>query len=74
MQLGSSNALETLVLSTSSVPGTIKSITVDWYGTAHELSVSVGGTAYTMTNTDGNIYTGAGASSGEIEISILKGM
>ena len=48
MQLGSSNAGETLQLTTSNIPGTIKSVAVDCWSKngAHTLTISVGGKTY----------------------------
>lgn len=76
MQLGSGNALEQIVFTTTEIPGTIKSISVDCGGDLHKISATVAGTSYiTETNltSAGAIYTntGTGESSGAITISIL---
>lgn len=76
LQLGSGNALESLVLSTSNIPGIIKSVSVVLRGDKHKVSATVNGTPYiSETNmTDGYAtYTNAveGTSSGEIVISVL---
>ena len=72
MQLGSSNAGETLQLTTSNIPGTIKSVAVDCWSKngAHTLTISVGGTSYYSgaTPTSGSTKSGTGTSSGTIDI------
>lgn len=73
MQLGSSNAGETLQLTTSTIPGTIKSVAVDCWSKngAHNLTISVGGTSYYSDATpsaSGNTKSGTGTSSGTIDI------
>ena len=72
MQLGSSNAGETLQLTTSNIPGTIKSVAVDCWSKngAHNLTISVGGTSYYSgaTPSSGNTKSGTGTSSGTIDI------
>ena len=72
MQLGSSNAGETLQLTTSTIPGTIKSVAVDCWSKngAHNLTISVGGTSYYSgaTPSSGNTKSGTGTSSGTIDI------
>ncbi len=72
MQLGSSNAGETLQLTTSNIPGTIKSVAVDCWSKngAHNLTISVGGTSYYSgaTPTSGSTKSGTGTSSGTIDI------
>lgn len=73
MQLGSSNAGETLQLTTSNIPGTIKSVAVDCWSKngAHNLTISVGGTSYysgATPSTSGNTKSGTGTSSGTIDI------
>lgn len=87
IQLGSGNAMETLLITTSNIPGTINSIVIACGGTStsHALSVSVGGTSYTLdpsdlpaativsgTATAVETVTATGASSGEIRIAITN--
>ena len=73
IQLGSSNAGETLNFTTSAIPGTIKSVTVGCWSKNgnHTLSITVGGDSYysgaTPTAT-GNTQSGTGTSSGTISI------
>lgn len=77
MQCGSSNAKESLSFTTSNIPGTIKSISVNCASASakHNLSITVGGTSYyngatpSWSNSSGSIKTGTGTSSGTIEIS-----
>lgn len=88
IQLGSSNALESLELTTSAIPGTIKSVSVvaATAGT-HVLTIDVGGTKYlegeslhtysgnaAATNPDPEdcVETGTGSSSGAITITIAQ--
>ena len=76
IQLGSGNALEQIVFTTSNIPGTIKTIKVTCRGDKHKISATVGGNTYisetNMTN-DHVEYKNAvaGSSSGTINISIL---
>ena len=63
MQMGSSNAGESLVLNTSNIPGTIKSISVlcGSTGSVHSLSITVGGNSYFSGSTpawNGTLKTG----------------
>ena len=88
IQLGSGKSLESLVLTTSAIPGTIKSVSVTaaTAGT-HTLTVDVGGTKYlnasSLTTYSGNataanpdpancVKTGTGSSSGAITITIAS--
>ena len=79
IQMGSKNALENAVFSTSNIPGTIKTVTVDcWsYNGAHNITISVGGNTYldniATPSASGNTKTGTGSSSGEIVISFTDG-
>lgn len=80
MQLGSSNALESISFTTSNIPGIIKSISVDCAskGGNHTLSISVDGTSYfngatpSWSSNSGAVKTGTGNKSGEIEISFTN--
>ena len=88
IQLGSSNALESLSFTTSNVPGTIKSVSVTaaTAGT-HKVTVSVGNSTYlnaadlttysntasaTNPNPSNCVVTGTGSASGTITISIAS--
>ena len=75
LQLGSSNALETIVLNTSNIPGIIKKVIVNSAGTNHKISITVNGIEYlsetTMAASLAN-YSGTGTESGEIIISIMN--
>lgn len=75
LQLGSSNALETIVLNTSNIPGKIKKVIVNAAGTNHQISIRVNGNEYLsetpMTGSLAN-YIGTGTESGEIIISIMN--
>ena len=82
IQLGKNGALENIVFSTSAIPGTIKSVSVDCasYNNAHKVSISVGGETYLAStatpkwsNNTGDIVTAEGSSSGEIVISFTDG-
>lgn len=86
IQLGSNNSMESLEFKTSSIPGTIKSVTVvAATAGSHVLTIDVGGTKYfdgeslqsysgtaSATNPDpaNCIKTGTGSSSGAITITI----
>ena len=86
IQLGSNNSMESIVFTTSAIPGTIKSVSVV-VATAgsHELTIDVGGTKYLegealtlysgtagAANPDSTdcVETGTGSSSGAITITI----
>ena len=73
MQVGSSNAGETLRFTTSNIPGTIKSVAVDCWSKDgnHTLAISVGGNSYysgATPSASGTTKTGTGTSSGTIDI------
>ena len=78
IQLGKNGFVEELTLTTSNIPGTIKSVTVDCasYSAKHNVAISVGGTSYlsstatpSWSNNTGGTKTGTGTSSGTITIS-----
>lgn len=78
IQLGKNGFVEELTLTTSNIPGTIKSVTVDCasYSANHNVAISVGGTSYlsstatpSWSNNAGGTKTGTGTSSGTITIS-----
>lgn len=81
VQLGKNGSSETITLSTSNIPGTIKSVSIlcASYNQEHSVSISVGGTTYLSStktakwqnNTVGT-STGTGSSSGLIEIAFTK--
>lgn len=80
IQLGKNGGVENLTLSTSNIPGTIKSVSVECssYNNAHNVSISVGGVEYlsktaTAKWTTVSAATGTGTSSGEIVISFTDG-
>lgn len=80
IQLGKNGGVENLTLSTSNIPGTIKSVSVECssYNNAHKVSISVGGTTYKSSTstakwTTVSAVTGTGTSSGEIVISFTDG-
>lgn len=73
LQLGSSNAGETLNFTTSNIPGTIKSVTVGCWSKNgnHTLSITVGGTSYysgATPSATGQTKSGSGTSTGTISI------
>lgn len=82
LQIGSRNTVENLEFSTSDIPGTIVSVTVDCasYNGAHNVAITVGGDTYLSqtatpawsSNTGGEM-SGTGTSSGEIVISFTDG-
>ena len=80
IQLGKNGGVENLTLSTSNIPGTIKSVSVECssYQGKHNVSITVGGTTY-LSSTATAIWTtvstasGTGSSSGEIVISFTDG-
>lgn len=83
IQLGKNGGVEGMVLSTSNIPGTIKSVTVVCasYNNAHTVAIEVGGVSYfsgntpKWTGTDGYVgpVEGTGSSSGEIVITFASG-
>lgn len=80
IQLGKNGGVENITFSTSAIPGTIKSVSVECasYSGAHNVSISVGGNEYlastsTSSWTTVNAKTGTGTSSGEITISFTDG-
>ena len=84
IQIGSGNAYHSLTLSTSEIPGTIKSVSVECSSASakHKLTVTVGSTKYidaqatasgAPTTTDDYTQTGTGTSSGTITISFTPG-
>lgn len=83
IQLGKNGGVEGVVLSTSNIPGTIKSVTVVCasYNNAHTVAIEVGGVSYfsgntpKWTGTDGYVgpVEGTGTSSGEIVITFASG-
>lgn len=77
MQLGSNNALESIVFTTSNMSSKkIKKIIVDAYcngGTTHKISATVGSTSYiaeTNLTSSGTEYTGTGDTKGNITINL----
>ena len=80
IQLGKNGGVENLVLTTSAIPGTIKSVSVECssYQGKHNVSISVGGTTYlastaTASWTTVSAKTGTGSSSGGISINFTDG-
>ena len=80
IQLGKNGGVENLTLTTSAIPGTIKSVSVECssYQGKHNVSITVGGTTYlastaTASWTTVNAKTGTGTSSGTITISFTGG-
>ncbi len=80
IQLGKNGGVENLTLSTSNIPGTIKSVSVECasYQGKHNVSITVGGTTYlsstaTSSWTTVQAKTGTGNSSGTIVISFTGG-
>lgn len=80
IQLGKNGGVENLTLSTSNIPGTIKSVSVECssYNNAHKVSITVGGNTYLASTatakwTTVSASTGTGTSSGEIVISFTGG-
>lgn len=80
IQLGKSGGVENITFTTSNIPGTIKSVSVECssYQGKHNVSISVGGTSYlastaTASWTTVSAKTGTGSSSGEIVISFTGG-
>ena len=80
IQLGKNGGVENLTLSTSNIPGTIKSVSVECssYQGKHNVSITVGSTTYlsstaTASWTTVNAKSGTGTSSGTITISFTGG-
>lgn len=80
IQLGKKGGVENLTLSTSNIPGTIKSVSVECssYNNAHKVSITVGGNTYLASTSTAkwatvSAATGTGTSSGEIVISFTGG-
>lgn len=80
VQLGKNGGVENLTLTTSNIPGTIKSVSVECssYQGKHNISISVGGTTYlsstgTASWTTVDAKSGEGTSSGAITISFTGG-
>ena len=80
IQLGKNGGVENITFSTSNIPGTIKSVSVECssYKGEHKVSITVGGNSYlsstaTSTWTTVSAKTGVGSSSGEIVISFTGG-
>ena len=80
IQLGKNGGVENLTLSTSAIPGTIKSVSVECssYQGKHNVAISVGGTSYlaataTPSWTTVGAKSGTGTSSGEIVIAFTGG-
>ena len=81
IQLGKNGGVENLTLSTSNIPGTIKSVSVDCgsYQGKHNVAISVGNSSYLAStavptwSNGGAVKTGTGTSSGEITVSFTGG-
>ena len=80
IQLGKNGGVENLTLSTSNIPGTIKSVYVECssYNNAHKCSITVGGNTYLSSTSTAKWETvssigGTGSSSGTIQISFTDG-
>lgn len=80
IQLGKNGGVENIVFSTSNIPGTIKSVSIECssYGAGHKVSISVDGTEYLASTTTASgqspsTLTGTGTSSGEIVINVTDG-
>ena len=80
IQLGSKSVVENLTLSTSAIPGTIKSVSVECasYQGKHNVAITVGGNSYlaataTSSWTTVDTKSGTGTSSGAITISFTGG-
>lgn len=80
IQLGKNGGVENITFSTSNIPGTIKSVSIECasYNGAHNVSITVGGVSYlssaaTSSWTTVSAKSGTGASSGEISISFTNG-
>ena len=82
IQVGKNGGVENLTLTTSNIPGTIKSVSVECasYQGKHNVSITVGGNTYlastatpTWSNNSTGTKTGTGTSSGNITISFTGG-
>lgn len=80
IQIGKKDASESLMLTTSGIEGTIKSISVECssYQAKHNVSISVGGVSYvaskaTSSWTTVSAVSGTGTSSGDIQINFTAG-
>lgn len=80
VQLGKNGGVENVQFSTSAIPGTIKSVSVDCssYSGAHKVAITVGGDSYlaataTESWTTKSVKSGTGTSEGEIVISFTNG-
>ena len=80
IQLGKNGGVENLTLTTSNIPGTIKSVYVECssYSAKHNVSITVGGTTYLASTATASWTTvdskgGTGSSSGTITISFTGG-
>ena len=80
IQLGKNGGVENITFTTSAIPGTIKSVSVDCssYNNAHNVSITVGSSTYLASTatakwTTTSVKTGTGTSSGAITISFTDG-
>lgn len=82
LQIGKNGGVENITFSTSSIPGTIKSVSIDCasYQGKHNVEITVGGNSYlaktgvpTWSSNNGGVKTGEGTSSGDIVINITDG-
>ena len=80
IQLGKNGGVENITFTTSAIPGTIKSVSVECssYNNAHKVSIKVGNTTYLSSTatpkwTTVSAKTGTGSSSGQIVISFTDG-
>ena len=80
IQLGKNGGVENVVFSTATIPGTIKSVTLNCssYQSKHNVSITVGGVEYkestaTAAGQTPADITGTGSSSGEIVINVTDG-
>lgn len=81
LQIGKKDGAENMTISTSSITGVIKTVSVDCaaYQGKHSLNITVGGVSYlteampTWSSNTGGILTGNGSSSGEVVISFTGG-
>ena len=80
IQLGKNGGVENLTLTTSNIPGVIKSVSVECssYNASHRVSITVGTSTYLSSTatpkwTTVEAKTGTGNSSGEITISFTGG-
>ena len=80
IQLGKNGGVENITFTTSAIPGTIKSVSVECssYNNAHKVSIKVGNNTYLSSTatakwTTISTKTGLGTSSGQIVISFTDG-